>query len=174
MTSSSFWVHFLPLGHFLSSLVLCKNIGGCRKSNFVAAAAGWVRKVLRLFDRWHFVQQHFNLWQRRFLFFAFLQSWVRMVARPWWWSSGQRSCLLLRRSEFESCWLLRFSVRKDENKRKKRLGLAPLKKRLEKPCLIDWNVPRWVVCVGLKNGQMLGIVAHWASVVEWNGNQPEN
>ena len=43
-----------------------------------------------------------------------------------------------------------------------------------KPCLIDWNVPRWVVCVGLKNGQMLGIVAHWASVVEWNGNQPEN
>ena len=25
---------------------------------------------------------------------------------PWWWSSGQRPRLILRRSEFESCWLL--------------------------------------------------------------------
>ncbi len=25
---------------------------------------------------------------------------------PWWWSSGQRAPLLLRRSEFESRWLL--------------------------------------------------------------------
>ena len=27
---------------------------------------------------------------------------------PWWWSSGQHTCLLLRRSKFESCWLLQF------------------------------------------------------------------
>ena len=48
---------------------------------------------------------------------------------PWWWSSGQRSCLLLWRSEFESCWLLNtFSVRKDENKRKRGWGWPTLKK----------------------------------------------
>ena len=29
-----------------------------------------------------------------------------MQEGPRWWSSGQRPCLLLQRSEFESCWLL--------------------------------------------------------------------
>ena len=42
---------------------------------------------------------------------------------PWWWSSGQPACLLLRRSEFESCRrLIFFSVKvvfeKNENKQK--------------------------------------------------------
>ena len=49
------------------------------------------------------------------------------LSGPWWWSNGQRSCLLLRRSEFQSRWLLhKFSVRKDENKQKKTPGLAHL------------------------------------------------
>jgi len=44
--------------------------------------------------------------------------------RPWWWCSGQRSRLLLRRSELESLWLLNFTVivltvKKDGNKRKR-------------------------------------------------------
>ena len=54
------------------------------------------------------------------------------VCGPWWWSSGQRSCLLLRRSEFESRWLLnKFSVRKDENKKKRKRdrGWPILKKK---------------------------------------------
>ena len=41
-----------------------------------------------------------------------------MVLGPWWWSSGQSSCLLLWRSELESCWLLKFSVRKDKDEQK--------------------------------------------------------
>ena len=52
------------------------------------------------------------------------------ILGPWWWSSGQRSCLLLQRSEFESCWLLnKFSVRKDENKRKRGRGWPIFKKK---------------------------------------------
>ena len=53
-----------------------------------------------------------------------LQSWPR------WWSSGQHSCLQLRRSKFDSCWLLnKFSVRKRRKQTKKRPGLAHLKKK---------------------------------------------
>ena len=37
--------------------------------------------------------------EKRFLL-TLLNPW------PWWWSSGQRSHLLLRSSEYESCWLL--------------------------------------------------------------------
>ena len=47
---------------------------------------------------------------------------------PWWWSSGQRARLLLRWSEFESRWGLQFFckivIEKNENKQKKRPGLA--------------------------------------------------
>ena len=41
---------------------------------------------------------------------------------PWWWSSGQRSCILLWQYPFKSCWPLKFSVWKDENKRKRGRG----------------------------------------------------
>ena len=45
---------------------------------------------------------------------------------PWWWSSGQRARLLLRRSEFESRWGLQFFckivVEKNENKQKRGWG----------------------------------------------------
>ena len=44
---------------------------------------------------------------------------------PWWWSRGQRPCLLLRQSEFESCWLLKFSVQNDKNKWKRGRGWPP-------------------------------------------------
>ena len=47
---------------------------------------------------------------------------------PWWWSSGQHARLLLRRTEFESCWGLLFlllSTEKNENKHKK-VGIGPL------------------------------------------------
>ena len=40
---------------------------------------------------------------------------------PWWWSNGQHPCLLLRLSEFESCWLLNnflFKKTKINEKRK--------------------------------------------------------
>ena len=53
------------------------------------------------------------------------------VYGPWWWSSGQRFCLLLRRSEFKSWWRLhKFSVRKDENKWKRGTGWPIFKKKL--------------------------------------------
>ena len=67
---------------------------------------------------------------RRFFLFSSVNVYLISVVGPWWWSSGQRSCLLLRRSEFESCWLLnKFSVRKDENKRKRGRGWPIFKKK---------------------------------------------
>ena len=33
-----------------------------------------------------------------------------LLLGPWWWYSGQRSRLLLRRSEFDSRWFLYYSV----------------------------------------------------------------
>ena len=32
----------------------------------------------------------------------------KAVPGPWWWSSGQRACLLLCRSKFESLWRLQY------------------------------------------------------------------
>ena len=49
---------------------------------------------------------------------------------PWWWSSGQHSCLLLQRSELESCLLIKFYVRKVKNKWKRGRGWPNLKKWL--------------------------------------------
>ena len=50
---------------------------------------------------------------------------------PWWWSNGQRACLLLRRAEVESrCNLCSFSAKwrlKRTRINKKRPGLAQLK-----------------------------------------------
>ena len=50
----------------------------------------------------------------------------------WWWSSGQRARLLLRRSEFESRWSLQFLFcklfEKNENKQTKMAGDGPFKK----------------------------------------------
>ena len=44
----------------------------------------------------------------------YLRSWLSTdQLGPWWWSSGQRSRLLLRRPEFESCWQLKFAVPKN-------------------------------------------------------------
>ena len=51
---------------------------------------------------------------------------IPLLHGPWWWSSGQHSCFLLQRSEFESYCLLKFSAREDENE--KRPGLAHLEK----------------------------------------------
>ena len=60
-----------------------------------------------------------------------LSLWIGL----WWWYSGQRSLLLLRRSEFESRWLLIFSAIVYEktkiNKKEARKG--PLKK------FMDWE-----------------------------------
>ena len=75
---------------------------------------------------------------------------VITVIGPWWWSSGQRSRLMLRRSEFESRWLLNFSVIVLYEKTKineKRPGLAQLKKKLSllsKTCLnvFNYNSPQ--------------------------------
>ena len=48
--------------------------------------------------------------------------------RPcWWWSSGKRPCLILRRSVFDSCWLLKFA-RNDENEWKRDQGWPIFKK----------------------------------------------
>ena len=52
----------------------------------------------------------------------------RVFSSKWWWSSGQRSCLEPQQSEFESRWLLKLSVQKDENKRKRSRGWPVLKK----------------------------------------------
>ena len=43
-------------------------------------------------------------------------SLINQEPGPWWWSSGQRSCLLLQWCEFKSRWLLKFSVQREENK----------------------------------------------------------
>ena len=42
---------------------------------------------------------------------------------PWWWSSGQRPCLLLRRSKFESCKLLNLYKKAKIND--KEAGVSP-------------------------------------------------
>lgn len=48
-------------------------------------------------------------------------------AWPWRWTSGQRSCLQLGRSEFESCWQFNFIERKGKNKlREARVGSSLL------------------------------------------------
>ena len=44
---------------------------------------------------------------------------------PWWWSSGQRARLLLRRFKFESRFSVKFVCEKNENKQKE-AGAAPL------------------------------------------------
>ena len=43
---------------------------------------------------------------------------------PLCWSSGQHSCLLLRRSELESCWLFKFFEQKTK-KNEKEAGVGP-------------------------------------------------
>ena len=56
---------------------------------------------------------------------AFIKSTAK-GGGAWWWYSGQRSCILLRWSEFESCWLPFFCtllLQKDKNKRKIGWGL---------------------------------------------------
>ena len=50
-----------------------------------------------------------------------IESRLTHVQGPWWWSSGQRACPLLRLSEFESRWSLQFFFKlfeKNENKQK--------------------------------------------------------
>ena len=62
---------------------------------------------------------------------------------PWWWSSGQRARLLLRRSEFESRWSLQFFckivIEKHENKQKE-AGVGPFLKR---DLMFDFHLPPW-------------------------------
>ena len=53
-----------------------------------------------------------------------------MLYGLWWWPSGQRHHLLPRRSKFESCWLLKYSVQKDKTKCKRGRGWPILKKFL--------------------------------------------
>ena len=60
---------------------------------------------------------------------------------PWWWPSGQRAHLLLRRSEFESHWGLQFFckivIEKNENKQKEaRVGQFFKKTLLMKTCIV--------------------------------------
>ena len=60
---------------------------------------------------------------------------------PWWWSSGQRPCLPLRQSEFESFWQLKqFSVRKGKNKRKRDRGWLAHQKKLRGFKLEYWSL----------------------------------
>ena len=51
---------------------------------------------------------------------------------PWWWSSGQRACLLLRKSKFKFRWSLQFcSLNYLKNlKNKKRPALLIFKKNI--------------------------------------------
>ena len=51
--------------------------------------------------------------------------------RPWRWSSGQRPCLLLRQSEFESRWLLNLFEKMKINE--KEAGVGPSLKKLYLP-----------------------------------------
>ena len=57
---------------------------------------------------------------------------VAYILGLWWWSSGQRARLLLRRSEFDSRWSLQFFckivVEKNENKQKE-AGVGPIFKK---------------------------------------------
>ena len=55
---------------------------------------------------------------------------TKAVYGPWWWSSGRRACLLLRQSEFESCWSLQFFCNIcvwKERKKQKEARVGPLK-----------------------------------------------
>ena len=67
----------------------------------------------------------------------------------WWWSSGQRSRLLLRRSEFESRWLLKivYFCAKKIKISEKEAGAGPFKKRTKpnpsKPNLLELALFKW-------------------------------
>ena len=58
---------------------------------------------------------------------------------PRWWSSGQRSCLLLRWSQFGSCCLLTFSVQKDEKRGRVKKGISPRDAQLKILFVISYN-----------------------------------
>ena len=64
------------------------------------------------------------------IFRIITEFFVALEAGPWWWSSDQHSRLLLQRSEFESRWLLNFSliVLYEKTKINKRGREWPIKK----------------------------------------------
>ena len=68
---------------------------------------------------------------------------------PWWWSSGQRACILLRRSEFESRWGLQFFckivIEKNEYKQKE-AGVVPFKNIFCHDIFLDKLGQRSTVC----------------------------
>ena len=71
------------------------------------------------------------------------------VFGPWWWSSGQHACLLLRRSKFESRWCsqffpVKFLLQKTKNKQKE-AGVGPLKAYLS-----QWSM--YCVSLGWSRG----------------------
>ena len=82
-----------------------------------------------------------------------------MVAGPWWWPSGQRSCLLLRRSEFESCWLLKLPLAKDKkNEKEARVGQS-FKKSQEGGRLDQLEY------LGLKDTGSNAVLMHWQNAL---------
>ena len=56
------------------------------------------------------------------------QKFANYITKAWWWSIGRRARLLLRRSEFESRWILhiisKIVFEKNENKQKE-AGVGP-------------------------------------------------
>ena len=69
---------------------------------------------------------------------------------PWWWSSGQRARLLLRRSEFESRWdLQNFSVKfllKRTKIKQKEAGVAHFLKRHCTRIKTNWpKITSWMI-----------------------------
>ena len=54
--------------------------------------------------------------------------WTNVGQGPLWFSSGHHPCPLLQLSDFESCWILKFSVQK-ENINFKEAGVGPSLKK---------------------------------------------
>ena len=98
-----------------------KNLGNVRN------LTKWLcrRKGPRLVAKWHF-EDYAGCWKfvgREAITKSIWKFLSLNSVGPWWWNSGQCSGFMLRWSEFNSCWLLNFSVctvlRKDENKWKR-------------------------------------------------------
>ena len=79
---------------------------------------------------------------------------------PWWWHSGQRPCLLLWWSEFEShCWLLLCLEKTKINEEEARLG--PLKRMSF--CSLLYSPSSLIQARGQPQ------VLHWYLSAEWKG-----
>ena len=113
-------------------------------SALITTTSSAERKVLHFWGVLHFLVRLYFGWmskQPTLLSKFLLQNGsIKIGTGPWWWSSGQRSHLLLQRSEFESCWLLKIIFCTKINKTEAGVG-PPLNKDWSLGLLVEKRPP---------------------------------